>query len=363
MDTIKTYLDNMFLRLPSTEDVKKAKMELYQMMEDKYTELKKEGKTENEAVGIVISEFGNLEEIAESLGISYVVNPEKENSENIITEDALSDEAGRSSGREENRTQGSVPEYRLLTLEEAKEYISLRLKDVRLTALGILLCITSLCGPIFFGGLADVIGEGAEDFLDGIGAMIMFFMIAAAVALFIFSGSFVKGWEWVKKKQFVSDFATRAYVGQAIKDYNARHAIYMAIGISLCIISVTPSILLDAADVGEFWDGISGMFLFIFVGVGVFFITLSSMTMGIYEDLLREKGSKAGNGNADSSAAYVFEEKRRRKIKDVVPLFWPIVTCIYLSISFLTFWWHITWVIWPIAAGVSVVIEAIINSN
>jgi hypothetical protein len=30
-------------------------------------------------------------------------------------------------------------------------------------------------------------------------------------------------------------------------------------------------------------------------------------------------------------------------------VFWPTVTCIYLSWSFLTFDWHISWVIWPIA--------------
>ncbi len=58
---------------------RRPKNELWQMMEDKYTELIKDGKTENEAVGIVISEFGNLDELAEELGISNFVlqeNPE-----------------------------------------------------------------------------------------------------------------------------------------------------------------------------------------------------------------------------------------------------------------------------------------------
>ena len=59
----------MFAGLPNTPDVQKAKSELWQMMDDKYSELIAEGKAENEAIGIVISEFGNLEEIADSLGI------------------------------------------------------------------------------------------------------------------------------------------------------------------------------------------------------------------------------------------------------------------------------------------------------
>ena len=73
MNAIKSYLDNMFRNLPNTEEVRRAKSELLQMMEDKFEELIREGKTENEAVGVVISEFGNLDEVAESIGISQII--------------------------------------------------------------------------------------------------------------------------------------------------------------------------------------------------------------------------------------------------------------------------------------------------
>ena len=69
MDTIKSYLETMFANLPATTEVLKAKDELWGMMEDKYNELISEGKSENEAVGTVISEFGNLDELAETLGL------------------------------------------------------------------------------------------------------------------------------------------------------------------------------------------------------------------------------------------------------------------------------------------------------
>ncbi|MCR4740413.1 MAG: permease prefix domain 1-containing protein, partial [Lachnospiraceae bacterium] len=69
METIRNYLESMFASLPNTPEVLKAKDELLQMMEDKYNELLKDGKSENEAVGTVISEFGNLEELADDLGI------------------------------------------------------------------------------------------------------------------------------------------------------------------------------------------------------------------------------------------------------------------------------------------------------
>ena len=59
METIKNYLETMFMNLPNTPEVRRAKDELGQMMEDKFVELTEAGKTENEAVGTVISGFGN----------------------------------------------------------------------------------------------------------------------------------------------------------------------------------------------------------------------------------------------------------------------------------------------------------------
>ena len=73
METIRNYLETMFANMPNTPEVRRAKDELLQMMEDKYNELKSEGKTENEAVGIVISEFGNIDEL-----IDYLKNNKEE---------------------------------------------------------------------------------------------------------------------------------------------------------------------------------------------------------------------------------------------------------------------------------------------
>ena len=70
MEAIREYLHNMFLNLPETPQVLRAKAELMEMMEDKYEELMQEGMSEKEAVGTVISEFGNLDELAEELGIA-----------------------------------------------------------------------------------------------------------------------------------------------------------------------------------------------------------------------------------------------------------------------------------------------------
>ena len=74
MEVIRSYLETMFANLPNTSEVLRAKNELWQMMEDKYNELVADGKSDNEAVGTVIAEFGNLDEISEDLGIRNVVS-------------------------------------------------------------------------------------------------------------------------------------------------------------------------------------------------------------------------------------------------------------------------------------------------
>ena len=78
MEKIKNYLDTMFSNFPKTDEVEKAKSELYQMMEDKYTELVDEGKSENEILGIIIGEFGNVSELAEEFGIDLKIKKPKQ---------------------------------------------------------------------------------------------------------------------------------------------------------------------------------------------------------------------------------------------------------------------------------------------
>lgn len=120
METIKNYLENMFSHLPNTPEVQKAKYELYQMMEDKYNELISEGKSDNEAIGIVISEFGNLDELADSLGIKSFVDPSQ-----------------------------AMPAANTLSHETAAAFLRDSAKHAYLTAFGVLLCIIASLGPIF----------------------------------------------------------------------------------------------------------------------------------------------------------------------------------------------------------------------
>ena len=48
---------------------------------------------------------------------------------------------------------------------------------------------------------------------------------------------------------------------------------------------------------------------------------------------------------------YSDTEKQKNKISETVStIYWLVTTAIYLSWSFMTNDWYITWVVWPVAA-------------
>ena len=65
----------MFAPYPATPRLTEARSELRAMMEDAYNDAIAQGKTHNEAVGQVITDFGNLHELAPVLGIAQDIQP------------------------------------------------------------------------------------------------------------------------------------------------------------------------------------------------------------------------------------------------------------------------------------------------
>ena len=69
MEIFKNYVDFMFKDLSQEERVNQAKNELLKRMDNRFNELVRNGKSENESVSVVISEFNDLQKIAVEFGI------------------------------------------------------------------------------------------------------------------------------------------------------------------------------------------------------------------------------------------------------------------------------------------------------
>lgn len=252
MNAIRSYLDNMFRNLPNTQEVRKAKAELLQMMEDKFEELKAEGKTENEAVGIVISEFGNLEEVSSSLGIQEEVR-------------------------------NNVPDDKpMLSMDRIREYLSAVSTRSLLIPLGVFLCIMSVTAPI----AGDIAGSGLSETFGVIG---MFLMIAAAVVLFIFSGSKNNDFAEINNDRSSLGIEAADYVRNERRRFKPTYSLMVSIGVALCILSVTGPIAIDAIPSAN--DDIGGILFFLLVALGVFLIVSANVRMNGYDRLLNLNGA------------------------------------------------------------------------
>lgn len=73
MDKIETYIQNVFSGWPEAEVVTKTKSNLQSLMKTHYERLLSEGKNEDEAFGLVVAQFGNVEELKASLGVDPAI--------------------------------------------------------------------------------------------------------------------------------------------------------------------------------------------------------------------------------------------------------------------------------------------------
>lgn len=67
MEKIRSFMENMFLGLPDTQEVRDAKARLLEGMSDRYEELLAQGKDPDAAFGISVAEFGSMEELRREL--------------------------------------------------------------------------------------------------------------------------------------------------------------------------------------------------------------------------------------------------------------------------------------------------------
>lgn len=319
METIKNYLESMFRGLPLTEKVMKAKSELLQMMEDKYTELIRSGKTENEAVGEVIQNFGNLDDLADDLGIKEILY----------------------------QTKYSGIQRRKLSFEEVTEYLERKKHAALMKAFGIMLFIIAVIFPIMLDGFG----------LDGTPAVVLMFVcIGIGVVLVVGASALMEQWRFIKTEPCSIDAVSIEYLKNRNREFTPTYSVMHSVGILLCILCFTPAIIFDNYS-GRIWDNLSGALLFVFVGLGVFCFVYSNSIKRTYTRLL------GINEQTDFSEDRETGDKRIQKvqnpiIRSILKCYWPVVTCIYLCVSFLTFMWHLTWLTWPIAAAVFSVLIA-----
>lgn len=280
MEAIREYLSNMFMSLPETPEVLRAKAELMEMMEDKYEELIREGKSEKEAVGIVISEFGNLEELAKELGIDKYMERNQENSDEKQNAEPV-----------KNKPVKKKYEWRF---EDVKGYIEYAWRHAAFIAVGVMLCIWSPYISAVLDG-AESAGYVNVMFVNFAGTTSLFAMVAVAVGLFCGASAMRKKYGNVARFSIMLDEKAEHYIWQKQEKDEQSRLILRIVGVILCIMSVVPSSVNYFEN--EFLSEIMDSSVLILVGVGVLLLVISSSVNNRYKELekaLINEGSGRG---------------------------------------------------------------------
>lgn len=304
METIKNYLDNMFAVLPKTAQMADLKNNILSNMEDKYNELKVAGKSENEAIGIVISEFGNIDELIDGLGIKK---------------------------DEECDTRPVV------TAEEAAAYIAVKKKMGLQIGIGVVLCILGAAALILISLLVEdgYIGNSlSDDTKDVLGLIPLFILIATGVCIFIISGLNFEKFKYMEEGVQLPT-GVKVKVQQLYDSFSPSYNISVVSGVCLCVLS--PVSLFVASAFGDAQASYGVVVLLGIVSVAVFLFIYFGSIRESYSRLL-QVGDYAPK-----------KAKREDKvISAVASIVWPLSAAIFLFCGFVYGLWEIAWIVFPI---------------
>lgn len=317
METIKNYLETMFAQMPQTPQILEIKEDLFLNMEEKYHELKNEGKSENEAIGIVISEFGNINELINELGISI-----------------------------DSDTQTRDINIPLVTLDTALSYLDVKKGCGSLIGFGVVLILIGVSFLIGLNSLANLSLRGAltEDSASLLGVIGLILFIVPAVGLFIYSGTKLEKYNELQEP-FQLDFTVKEQLKSKYEDFLPRHNRSVIIGVCLCILSVIPvvtsSLLEDIYTNNSFileGSSFGVIILLLTIATAVYlFISSGSIKEG-YSCLLKIDDFNPAKRNS----------KENKLISAVAAIVWPLAACSFLLIGFIWNRWSIAWIVFPI---------------
>ncbi|MDR0984545.1 MAG: permease prefix domain 1-containing protein [Ruminococcus sp.] len=342
METITTYLDNVFAAYEQTEDLLRLKSEMLCNMKEKYAALKEEGISENEAVGRVISDFGSIDEISFELKI-------KENSAH--------DEKSQNHKNHKN-----------VSKEEADKFFAEKIKFSKGIGFAIWLVLFGASMVVLSNELSEYTDFITQDAASGIGATFMLLFIAAALPIFIIFGIRSKKYENWGKEIILTDPAVRAEYSRAYEAYTTNFALKIAAGIGFIILPFIGIILTDSFGFNLLNEAVMPSILIFSVGAALYLFIIAGVKREAFEILLGkdnyEEYDKGNYGEYGKSNYDGYDKKyyvgycengiksaddNDKLIAVIASIYWPCIVAVFLLWSFLTNDWGITWIVFPIA--------------
>jgi len=327
MNVIIAYLTTMFSAYPQTPRLLEAKAELQGMMEDAYTSLIAEGHSENEAVGRVIRDFGNLDEVAPVLGITSELAP------------AIA--VG------EQPAPPAPPRHPPVTLEEAKGYADAQHRIRFRVSTAVMLFVLSPSAVIALPvaaktGILPITGDAGVF----IGILTLLVLAAIGVVLIVTTSRETGAFKRIEEDRFSANPEVTRWAASLAAEHDTARVRALQISIALWILAPIPliafALLLDDSSQGEFWTVIGVVLVLAIVATGLGILLPRTWAQSTLDTLSR--GTSGDGLPADA------DEDERSIVGVIAAFYWPALTAIFLAWSFIGNAWGTSWIVWPIGA-------------
>ncbi|WP_368646279.1 permease prefix domain 1-containing protein [Alkalibacterium putridalgicola] len=315
MNTIREYIEQMFRGVPVTEETAQLKADILANLEDKYTALKESGASEHEAIGTVIAEFGDIDELLEEFGINRV---------------------------DEQVTK----QYETMSESDLRQYIQAKGKMGWNIGLGVLACLTGIAGLLLFLAFQSVLPGALY-----IGLLFLVGFSVIGIGLFIIEGMKAGELERFSSPYIILPGDKEQFVSEQ-KDYKRSFIFSIVAGVSLCIMSITPILVGALTSVLPVLVGVA--FSLLLIGVGIIFFTYSGNIWSAYESI------KQNGKFVEVIEEETVKHKRNKKVDYMIDeIYWPIIVVIYFVFSFTQGTWAWSWIIFVLAGALESTIKSL----
>lgn len=251
---------------------------------------------------------------------------------------------------------------REVSLEEIQDYIELQYYNAFRIALGTMLCICSPVVAILLDGLdmAGLVPSAPTQLFEG---LTMIFLVAVAVCLYMYSAIRLGKWDFLKEERCHIDARTMDYIRMDQRTSRSLNLRMIVTGVIFLVLAPLPGKLFSLYNTDfAFIDNLSMALFLILLSIGAFLITMPVISYLTDRNLLRLN-------DHNPHLPRVYEEdgvKIHYKtwfIDRGMSVYWPTVICIYISYSFLSFRWAVSWIIFPLAWIISALITRIFRQK
>ena len=187
----------------------------------------------------------------------------------------------------------------------------------------------------------------SDNLARGLGILSLFTLITMAVFTFIKSGKEAENYKFLEKEEIDTEYGVDGIVREKRNAYEGTYNRFNTFGVILCITSFLPLLLTEFTMDKDYMMGIMVGLLLIIVAVAVYMFVKVGMIKGSYDKLLQE-------------GDYTMAKKKVSPILGkIAGIYWLTVQALFLAISFITGSWGSTWIIWPVAGVMYVVVHEI----